>query len=511
MKCKLKLALCVTSLFVLKTPAYPQATTTPTFGSREDCLAATVNDVRTALTKQDANETQRSGSAMRSIQNHVGYVCYVAWDSIRAQLLTEAELNRMDKQPGATNNSSGSTTLVSKGSSPSILGFAIEHGGFTQTTDGNTITFRGNVVNSITALMKSTYLDSYQLSQDDPVVRYLSKLSFGVSFDTSANQPSTAQGFEPSSKNFSGFSAKYEFYNHRDPRDKRYWPRWKSLADEMGAKLADSIEGLQRALNANPLWNQWKATRESEIRSLLDRGTEITPDDVKKILDGAADSFEKQFASIPQIKNAISTVVKNLSGFEEEKSKTLGEIRKAPILTGEYTLTRQLTSNDKNITATQPGQKIPDLSNVNLVFEKGFVHAGAPEITFDAAGTWFNAPNTADPKRGRVRDIRASLELDWKLTKLTKLDKPTLSFSGQYLNLFTEPLGQKVTLNGVTIDRRGPVDVFQAKLSIPVGSSGVKIPISFTYASRTELVKEKDVRGNVGITFDLDALFSKAK
>jgi len=44
----------------------------------------------------------------------------------------------------------GSTSLVSKGSSPSLLGFALEHGGLTQTTSGNTITFRGNVMNSIT-------------------------------------------------------------------------------------------------------------------------------------------------------------------------------------------------------------------------------------------------------------------------------------------------------------------------------------------------------------------------
>ena len=67
------------------------------------------------------------------------------------------------------------------------------------------------------------------------------------------------------------------------------------------------------------------------------------------------------------------------------------------------------------------------------------------------------------------------------------------------------------TLNGVTIDRRGNLGTVQAKLSIPVHDSGVKIPIAFTYANRTELIKEKDVRGNIGITFDLDSLFSRAK
>ena len=61
----------------------------------------------------------------------------------------------------------------------------------------------------------------------------------------------------------------------------------------------------------------------------------------------------------------------------------------------------------------------------------------------------------------------------------------------------------------MTIDRRGNLGVFQAKISIPVKDSGVKIPISFTYATRTELIKGKDVRGNIGITFDLDSLLAK--
>src|SRR5262245_35390064 len=103
----------------------------PEFGSREDCLKGAASVVSNALKNQDRVSAQ--ASAMRGIKSYTAYVCYVAWDSIRSQLLTEAELNRMDKQPGATSNSSGSTSLVSKGSAPSLIGFALEHGGLTQT------------------------------------------------------------------------------------------------------------------------------------------------------------------------------------------------------------------------------------------------------------------------------------------------------------------------------------------------------------------------------------------
>ena len=46
----------------------------------------------------------------------------------------------------------------------------------------------------------------------------------------------------------------------------------------------------------------------------------------------------------------------------------------------------------------------------------------------------------------------------------------------------------------------------QLKLTIPVQDGGVKIPISVTWANRTDLVKESVVRGSIGFTFSLDSL-----
>lgn len=55
------------------------------------------------------------------------------------------------------------------------------------------------------------------------------------------------------------------------------------------------------------------------------------------------------------------------------------------------------------------------------------------------------------------------------------------------------------------------MEIGQAKITFPVKGSGVKIPLSVTWANRTELIKEKEVRGNIGITFDLDTIVSKLK
>ena len=55
---------------------------------------------------------------------------------------------------------------------------------------------------------------------------------------------------------------------------------------------------------------------------------------------------------------------------------------------------------------------------------------------------------------------------------------------------------------------QGHIGFLQAKLTIPIKESGIKVPLSITASNRTELIKEKDVRGSVGITLDLDTFLS---
>jgi len=66
-----------------------------------------------------------------------------------------------------------------------------------------------------------------------------------------------------------------------------------------------------------------------------------------------------------------------------------------------------------------------------------------------------------------------------------------------------------VTFAGNTLTvEPGWIHAVQAKVTIPVKGSGVKIPLSLSYSNRTELLDEKDVRGHIGVTFDMDVLSS---
>ena len=484
------------------------AETSPGAANNSDCLGGLVKALKDKLAS-DNRDTALNG-AHRVIQQWPVYVCEFTTDAVKSRLLTIAEEKRLDKQPGAPSNSSGSTSLVSKGSSPWLLGFALEHGGLTQTTDGNTVTFRGNVTNSIRALLDSTYLGSYQLKENDPMVQALAKLSFGVSFDASGSQTTASQGFSPSKNNFSGFSSKYEILNHRDPRDSRYRSKWSALAANQAASLASRIGSLDEVITVThaSAFGEWFSAVRQAIDNLPPGATEAQ---VRQVVEDAAKSFHDKFWELSDVKVSVAALTSGMSSFLESQDKTVDEIRGTPLITVEYNYNRQTTASGGSLAATQPNQTIPSLSNINLILEKGVSGGNTPEFTFNAAITFFNTSDLTNPKRGSVRDYRFSGELDLPLKPITNIGRPTLSFAGQFLSLREEPLGQAVTINGVTVSRTGNMGVFQTKLAIPIKDSGVKIPISFTYASRTELVKEKDVRGNIGITFDLDTLFSKAK
>lgn len=485
----------------------PPATPTPTPAPvNTDCLTGSIKSLKKVLNSADSPVVKRA-QVIDLITRFPVHICYLDTNAtVRPQLVGRAEPKRLDKQPGASNTSAGTTSLVNKGSAPWLLGFALEHGGLTEDVDGNTITFRGNLVNSIRALQQGGYIQSFDLGEDDPLIVYLAKLSFGVSFDTSTSQGGSSQSFSFNRNTFAGATAKYELYNHRDPRDKKWRAEWNQLAATAGNLLAEGIGNVSETFAHVPGFATW---RDAQVDKILALPADAKDQDLQKALEDAINSANAVLGQDPQVQAAVSRFKSSVvPSFLSAEDAIFGKIKRSPIVTFDYDFVRQSLPTNQTVTTTQAQQGLPDLSNLTLVLERGFAGANTPELTFNASGTWFSSSIGG---RGRVRDYRTSLQLDVPLREIQQIGKPTLSFAGQYLHLLQEPLGQMVTVNGVTITRTGGIGVFQTKLSIPVKDSGVKIPISFTYANRTELIKEKDVRGNVGVTFDLDSLFAKAK
>ena len=137
------------------------------------------------------------------------------------------EAARTDKQVGTSTNSNGNTSLVSKGSVPAIIGFAVENGTLTQMTSGTTITVRGNPWGIYTALRgQLEALLPVFTTQSGPSTA-LRRFSFAVSFDASRGNEGDEAVFRGNAEQLSSVSGRYEFINNRAPWTKAYQGRFR--------------------------------------------------------------------------------------------------------------------------------------------------------------------------------------------------------------------------------------------------------------------------------------------
>lgn len=413
------------------------------------------------------------------------------------------EEQRIDKQVGESGSAGGTDSAVSKGSVPWLFGFALEHGAVTQSVENNNIVFRGNVANVASAIKNKDYIQSYlKLHSENALIRNAAAVSFSVSFRTSQSAAAT--------NTLAGYSFHYDIYNLRDPRDKRWDSLWAAARAKMGSSLPNASGALRDILESDfkTEFENWQQRSETRIRALPAGASDA---DIRTAVKSIADDLLGIVQGSPKVLDVVATVAKAIAENEQVKNETVTKISRSPILSFEYSDVQQSPADAPTTTSagavTLP-TSIPNLSNFNLIAGSYFV-AGS-QFTLNAGTTIFNSLPLAS-KTGRVRDYRVSGQFDVPLPEISNVGKPTLSFSGMYLHLLEEPLGQQVKVNDVVVTRTGGIAFVQSKLTIPVKGAGVKIPISITVANRTELIKEKDVRGTAGVTFDLDSLFSSSK
>ncbi len=162
----------------------------------------------------------------------------------------------------------------------------------------------------------------------------------------------------------------------------------------------------------------------------------------------------------------------------------------------------------------------PSMSNVRLIVSHQ--PSKAPLLfTANFAVEWYDAVPTG-VKQGRLRDLQAAVQADRRLGDIPKLGPATLTLAYYYQwmkdnALITIPAGNTAPGTGIVLPgaastllaTKGNIDIFQAKVTVPIKGGTVKVPISFTWSNRTELINESEKRGQIGLTLDLDSIFQK--
>lgn len=416
--------------------------------------------------------------------------------------VVDVEASRTDKQLGADAKAAGTTSLAVKGGIPQVISWAVENGGGVSSIDGTTVTFRLNPVGFIEGLSSQGYISSFRNTEDDALAKFFRRTSLGFSFDTARDtDPPTFTGAK---RQLSAVSVRYQLVNQRDPRSRRYQEQWDRFFNTAAISLTDQQTDQLMRLQVS---NEGGAFRNPDLQKWLEQTnddlsrTQITAttlnqtqamEEVQRIIIQRLGQLPTEsLESDTELTSALSGFVAAYLPYLAEKNRIMDEISKGTLMTLEYTNYREPNA--------------PDLSNFRFVAQKGTI--GGFDFSGNASLTFFNK-RPVGPNVQRLRDFDFSGNLDKKLDDVMGLGPATLTFAGKY---------QRLTSNAVAFDgtvlpnTKGDIAAGQVKLTIPIGSSGIKMPFSITFANRTELVRENEVRGNFGFTFDLDTLFARFK
>jgi len=449
-----------------------------------------------------------------------------------------ATTGQTNKQTGATAASNGTTSVVEKTGITQMLGVAVEDGGITNDVSGNTMTLSTSLYGIATGAAYTLSRGTIQDTQEHyDACGFCTRLGFSATFNVTNTTDTLANA---SRKQVSQSQIKYSFF---DTSARSTWVRdlyagpdgtslRKASQDLSNARslvatilpmekvdadinkiLDANWTALKKALDATPAATS--AALATQFLQYLDNSSSYQADlssvlAVRVVTVNALNTDEAQQAYNTQL-NAFETKVKNhIQGFN-----------------GDLTFGQQFptTTTSSSGSSTTSASAMPSylVAGLNLSWEPktkddpapapaGGAAADAktkkttpidpmPSWTANFAGSFYPNPKTA-LNETTFRGATAALQAQWSLGSGPFVKDPnnksqvTFDISAKY---------QRLQENQHQASKKADIALGNFKLEIPI-SSGVSFPLSVSFANAAEQVKETYVRGDFGISFDLDKL-----
>ena len=440
------------------------------------------------------------------------------------QFLKAVEDARMDKQTGSSATSEGTTSVVSKGLASQVLALAVEEGALTRTDNKSIATFRGNalgVYRLLTGADQFPYCAAYDKKCQSPLAEGLSSFSFTASFDTTpsnsappaAATSSANKGVVTSgpSQQLSSWGFRYDHKVLRSVLDKQYQQDFQNTlksfdGTEYSKAIRAFLEGLDTGENKD--YNDWLTTYTKKL-SLISANDQ----------PALADLMNHAVTELLAIAKKKPEFQANLDKLLAAMGEYLGRRDRAlePIL-DKYTWSVEY---DDDRPQNQPSQ-----SSIKIVLswrpkvQGTATPAGPLQVTFNAnAAMYDHAPPRGTVKR--FRDAQAALQADRSLTGAKAHVGAALTFGYYFQYMADNALlkipsgdlapGTSIALPGdasVLLNTKGAIHIAQLGVIFTVSGTGIKMPLTLSYSSRTELIKASTMRGHFGLSYDLDSLFA---
>ncbi len=466
-------------------------------------------------------------------------------------------------QVGSGSSAGGTTNLVSKNLSSEVLSVASEYGGVTQSSSGQTTTFSGTLASVPLSVESRTGTPLFGLCSAGythcirpETLDRLGRFSYGVGVGTGGGSAGsgTASAASGSAQSVSLSSAgSSSAYSLSQVTGKFAFLRQLPTASALAAA----------AKNIDATIEQQTETQANKLTALLASIDQSKGAAVQANLEQAAQALFDGFATDPE--TAWNTAALRLTlaakavnpGYLDQVAAYLQAIAEysaqeemaysgalKPTLSFEYDFnlpTQQPTNSVFKVVASWILTKSANTATPRKVANKTADPPDAPSprspasptstktntttgwtLTLNAASSIYNTqPSASIPTARRLRDIQIAGEADYKFPKsLPVLGAPTFCGAFYYQDQTSAAI-LNVPITGLPITglatgtkqvftRTGPIDVGQFKLSFgSSSSSGIRVPLAFTVANRTELLQGMDVKGQIGISYDFDSLLSK--
>jgi hypothetical protein len=415
------------------------------------------------------------------------------------KLVRQYHSMRNDAQTGSSGSTSGGTSLVLNPYLADILGVSFESGAILKTVSGNTINLQIKPAGIFCAAKNS---DPSKAAPGTDCMEFWKRVGITAAFDTSrSNAPSQLVALK---NDFSEFRVHFDLLQPLVSKAKA------RLVYKMMVSGPES-DRVRDLFGNEPKLIQWKNTTSASLLGVSGDTADQRMTKLQQVMSNAIDSLVTEVQSEPSLREAHAAFIAfaNLNLDAIVSALEVDRLDRTSFAV-EYALNRPdvataMTANS----IVMAGQRPPDLSTARLIYARNYQPL---VITANAQLSWFN--QILPGMDGHFRDWQISAAATFLLKEIPNFGKTTLSFGGLAGNLHQQPLGFDYTVPLVNdptktqkIDLKGTYGAFNARLEFPTANKSVTIPFSFTWASRTDLNKESDVRGSVGITLRFDSLF----
>jgi hypothetical protein len=446
--------------------------------------------------------------------------------------------NAANNQNGGAPTASGSTNLVSKPTTTDFISMAAESGAFTDTLNGTTMTIQANALGLTKYFANQPVFYRWESKYADLIqpLTFTITLNVAQTGSTTATTAGNANAATPPSitsvllptnnASFSSFGANYAVYRPYNPQDKNFRKSWDAaLKANQGAldaataviqqnaqTLAPHVEASKQQIDHQK--SQWhKAAAEAEAAVDAHKGKD---DQSFEKFVAAYTDYENAFmdallASSPDAPKQVLELGKSLDAFRDVVYTVLNKARGTPLATLSY-----LYSAPPDKPATHSITAVLSYLFKGDDPQKRTPLTGAQLTSNFTTSIYASVPSGA--AYGRLRDFQLSGEFDKPFGGTPAESRGTWSIAayGQYqydptvLNITAGNLvpGTNIALPGnaqVLLGTAGWLGVAQGKLVINL-KQGLNIPIAVKWSNKTDLLKGSDVRGQIGLSYDLSAL-----